>query len=245
MINLFFSPHPDDIALSCCYAVNQVNRKVLVTVFTRSQYAPFADNNEVFKISRIRKNEDLMFAKFTDSSYIPLPFSDTSITIQEKYLAFSEFVHPQEDEISKVINDLLSRYKTANVYIPLAFGIHNDHILVRNLVYNFFISKFSRKQLGRLFFYEDLPYCFQYDYSEIEFYFRSLDIEIKLKNIHSYTYNISTLWSKKRQGCNFYKSQGIIDIWKSIEEYSSTLDINNEYSERYWQILFDHEDKKI
>ncbi|MCP2261258.1 N-acetylglucosaminyl deacetylase, LmbE family [Streptoalloteichus tenebrarius] len=156
------APHPDDIALSVGGWLAGVGPRLrasgwrldLVTVFSRSVYAPFAgdDARDEDAVSLLRLAEDLRFARSQRLRPSALGLPDCSCLGMDDE---SELVAPTATDPRKsIVDDVVARAVagSAVVVAPLAVGGHVDHRLARDAV---------AEALGEIpcLWYEDLPYA--------------------------------------------------------------------------------------
>ncbi|SHF12019.1 PIG-L deacetylase family protein [Streptoalloteichus hindustanus] len=158
------APHPDDIALSVGGWLNQVGPRLraagwwldLVTVFTRSVYAPLAeaDVRGEDAVSRLRLAEDLRFARYQELRYSALGLRDCSCLgmDDERELVAPTDTDPRRSTVDRWVAEAVTG--STVVVAPLAVGGHVDHRLVRHAVDN---------ALGATpcLWYEDLPYALE------------------------------------------------------------------------------------
>jgi LmbE family N-acetylglucosaminyl deacetylase len=161
MIDIFVSPHADDIAYSCFGSIHfSKNEKIIVTVFSLSRYAYNSSKNEIEETTNLRKMEDKRFADAENSRLIFLDFSDTSIYMPKS---------TQDDNIIQQIEDcflkIIVKFEPCNIFIPIAIGWHLDHHRTRNAILSFI--KKHPQFINNIYLYEDLPYAC--DFSAVEY----------------------------------------------------------------------------
>lgn len=226
MTDIFFSPHPDDIAYSCFGAIHTShNKKIIVTVYSVSCYSFNSTLNDVTETTALRKKEDLYFANSENADLMFLDYADSSLTIHnpEKY---------NNSELDHDIHLVITNNSPSNIFLPIAIGWHIDHINLRNIILSFI--KKNKQFVNKVFFYEDLPYACDFTtidyYNEITKLAKLLDIKIS----NPIMIDISTYFELWKKMIKAYKSQYNQDEYRRIFDYKSK---NGSYFERIWEIL--------
>ncbi|MER7848486.1 PIG-L family deacetylase [Kitasatospora sp. NPDC096077] len=165
---LLVAPHPDDIALSVGGWLGALvdadaragrDRSItLLTVFTRSRWAPYAPGAEGLDedgVRKLREAEDAAYAHSLRLSYTALGLPDSSALGMDDDAELNEpdgsaASRAREQEAAEAMRPHLDA--AALVVAPSAVGGHIDHRLVRRAV-----GRCPGPQL-RLW-YEDLPYA--------------------------------------------------------------------------------------
>ncbi len=221
-MNVFISPHLDDIAYSCYGAINNVSfPKLCMVVFSKSCYAFNKVNLEKKdEISAMRLKEEKRFLESLQTELLNLGYDDSSARSKLEIDTAS---------INKDIRAQLLSIGPSSLYAPAGIGWHYDHIIIRNTVLSFwkeFHSSYS------LYLYEDLPYACAYSKEEyikelnkishdnsvsflpvtFDFNKYQLDWENIIKNVYKSQYNEVEFLEMK----NFRESQvPIIErVWK-------------------------------
>jgi LmbE family N-acetylglucosaminyl deacetylase len=166
-MDLFLSPHADDVCFSLGGMLARTGGGILITVFTRSCFAPgltiACEDTSVREqiVTPIRESEDQAFCERVDMSLIRLDLSEPRLRGQPPR------GFPTQDEINRVDEALAPLLGLAvenpgrkvTLYIPAGIGEHRDHIAVAT----FGLRNRSALMNGvRLRFYEDLPYAATY-----------------------------------------------------------------------------------
>jgi hypothetical protein len=149
MLDLFISPHLDDVIFSLgSFILKSINRIIICTVFTK-------------------KNNDIL--KTLEGDYYL--YGDYTTRVREDFKTIYNFkkniiiLHldiPEEmfrvtnDGISNIIhsklNTIINTYSIDSIYFPLAIGYHTDHKLIYET------SLLLRNQ-NNIKYYFDYPYC--------------------------------------------------------------------------------------
>lgn len=160
--SVVLSAHSDDAALSigCLLQLDKTLSPItLVTVFSRSDFAPFENSNDTRHVSEIRSKEDNAFAKSLGCNLIELNFTDARLRNSEKNtrnlfnpnlkipIAIESALITQ---ISKIVNLQNPRYLIG----PLALGNHIDHRILHQAA-----CKVKEPNQMKKWFYEDQPYA--------------------------------------------------------------------------------------
>jgi LmbE family N-acetylglucosaminyl deacetylase len=155
--SLIVSPHPDDAALSLSATIDSLSKKTLITTFDFSKNGIGGDVDTL-----VRQNEDRRFAKTVDANVIFLNEPDSNYRGEKWYnFDFTLRVFDLDRITSKYLNVIESFARPFNLFIPMAFGLHPDHVM------SFYccLCVFSKIQLTEIdiYFYHDLPYFLQED----------------------------------------------------------------------------------
>lgn len=154
--SVYFSPHLDDVAISCparILAERKARKKVLVaTLFTDG--APDAE---------VRKKEDKKAMSLLGVDHVWLGLLDAPWR-NSFYRSFRQIVlesHPDDrifvqERLVPAVCGLLARAKPKRAYFPLAVGTHIDHRLTTAGA----LLPGSMEGRAEVFFYEDRPYVF-------------------------------------------------------------------------------------
>ena len=223
------SPHQDDIALSMTWLLKEIIKKnsnislLLLSCFTRTNFAPGLDDANVDFISNYRYKEDLSYVgKLSSSNFdvrcLDLYDSPLRIEWDERNDIFDPKNYYKENnyEINKytaqLIDSLDDKYNQDTVIFAPIGLMHKDHIITSNAITQVFKEK-------PLIFYEDIPYSFELSIEEI---FKRVEciqqiIDKELNYYRSSDKFIVETWADLLKG---YKSQfsceEIINIGKEI-----------------------------
>jgi len=233
--SIFFSPHIDDVVLSCGGLISKLEEKEILVVTIFSDYSgeiysrhakcylnslKFDNANEYFNS---RKKEEKLAAKILDFDFEWLDFPEAIFRFKKK-LIFNNFFYTKtsklfgsvsrEDKkimpfIRNKIKRILKTYSNtrSKLYFPLGIGNHIDHQILNEIGMDF--------QKNEIFFYEDFPYC-----SEVKNFGRHLkskkvflsekDLKTKLKAITAYKSQLKPLFKDTKTLRNifvkFYKN---------------------------------------
>lgn len=240
----FFSPHFDDAIFSCGGTIlNHLELGDEVSVITIFSAIPdyknlskfssnFVSSNWVEK--RISENFgvlsnlnvkiinldflDAIFRKNDLGEYICLSWSDVFLKNDNNYKKESDlFVLIKE----KVINILESNPDI--IYFPLSIGGHIDHVLINKIAQELNLQS----RILNVYYYEDLPYASylletnkllsNYSIKKIE----KINIDKKIFLVTAYQVGLGV------------GSDSLL-ITSSIKEYSTKINNNNSYFERFW-----------
>lgn len=223
MVDLFISPHPDDIAYSCYGRWHDsLYQKKLLTVFSSSCYAyDSVCVGQCKKISAERQQEDLKFAQMGEAMLTHLDFEDSSMR-KNIYIDSSDIYHLLCEEILKT--------GPCNIYAPLSITWHHDHIIVRHSVFRYL---HEHTHDGDVFLYEDLPYVCDYlkeQYLEeitrisesLHYVFQPIYISLN-QNIQRWKHIVKEV----------YKSQFNQKEYLKMLQYKRSI---NGYTERLWKL---------
>ena len=238
---IFFSPHFDDVALSCGGFVWELTTKGdRVTIWTICAGEPVIDTLSPFamelhkrwgiggEVVRQRKNEDVIACQRIGA--IPRYFQITDcIYRQDKN---GSFLYPSEDSIFgdmhqedqywiDYLRDQLSGINDRNIQIvcPLAIGRHIDHRLVRKAV----------EILGKnTLYYADYPYVLKHFALQIQWKNQDLipkmfqisegGLTAWIEAVAAYTSQISSFWddqaSMERAIRDYAGEEAKIRLWE-------------------------------
>lgn len=200
------SPHPDDAALSVggtlamIAALPSRQRLDLITVFTRSVYAPGLDDGTRTEavVSAVRLREEARFAAEVNAELHVLDLPDASLRgyddETERGAVLDEDRAP--DLLASRLCDVTERLRPTVLWCPLALGGHVDHVLVRDAV-----VAIARKGMN-LVFYEDVPYAAEIGEDALLSYVRVLSFDMEPVLI-----DISDVWRTKLSLLRGYLSQ--------------------------------------
>ncbi len=160
---LIFSPHcAFSLGGSLAY-LRKAGGIELVTIFTRSSYAPKARYTDEETINAVRREEEYLFVKKSDIMVTYLDFPDSSLRgYDDQTEALADPAQdPVRNEVQAVIKDIIRRSPACLVFGPLGVGNHIDHLIVRDA-----IASCGGKAMSILY-YEELPYAAEVELAEI------------------------------------------------------------------------------
>lgn len=162
---LVLSPHYDDAAFSLGLSIAcwlQCGHTItVVNCFTRSEYAPYADdvhlhpNDRMSRVTALRQKEDETWRRLYKGKLqtLALGLKDAPlrlhIDVQE---VCAHEVNPADKAFAK-IRRAIEQTKAQALLIPLALGQHVDHLTTRDA------ALLARGPDLPCAFYEDLPYA--------------------------------------------------------------------------------------
>lgn len=176
--HLFFSPHIDDVILSCGGLISNLSNKesvLIITVFTKAtdekisnlgkEFIKLCGFNSAKSLFDSRKEEEERVAKFLKYDYLFLDYADAAFRFHS-YFIFKKLLYPKGcfskvssndsiliKDIKVHIHNILKKIsnKKCSVYFPLGIGEHADHQILKQIG----LSTKSKN----IFYYEDFPYC--------------------------------------------------------------------------------------
>lgn len=229
---LFFSPHPDDIALSAFASMLRVPPGVpwaLISVFTQScwEFVLPVDRTRAFAVTSRRLEEDLCFARAWGASLVHLGFRDTSLRlspgVEDRRPSAADPLFPA---VQAALRDVLENEAPDVVcHVPLGISGHVDHLMVRDSILAL------RGGARGVVFYEDLPYCEQYTEEEIAAYVRALGL-----GLAPHLLDLGAEWPAKVKAMRLYESQLEAKTIPVIERYARRLGAGRGMAERVWKV---------
>ncbi len=145
-MNIFISPHPDDVVLSCGGRLLKEKNNLVINIFCRSYDNP-TDWDLICGLKRSPMNRRVV----EDKNIL------NKIGVESIHLDFFDNAHYEDEgkirpkqEVDKIfgrIEKTRSRYPNADLFFPAGIN-HPDHILLAGM----------GKSLGADLYYEDLPY---------------------------------------------------------------------------------------
>lgn len=233
------SPHSDDAALSIGGILSKYQNDVDITIFTLTGPSRCAGTcsslyGDIPKITRIRKNEDILCAQFLGARLVCADIEDGEMYVDNFGVCWADQIMstPDDHRINLFYSSMGSFFdKTSppnRVFCPIAAGAHVDHAATHAAFSSLARERHSYFSKTRIFFYEDLPYC-QYEYDKL---ISRID---DIKGIKSHIVPIDP--SKKKNTIIPYQSQYFVDqIFFDIFTYSENLiPESKNMVERIWE----------
>jgi LmbE family N-acetylglucosaminyl deacetylase len=224
MQTIILEPHFDDAAYSMTGLLLSgvvPADALIVTVFTRSQFAPYATASGLEQISALRYEEHEKFCERMAMNHCSLGYDEAPQRGWSMDDIFdNRYGNDTEPDLKQqIMYDLVSLdegYMPDAVFAPLGICGHTDHLLVRECAEAVFPLKMS--------YYEDLPYAGEIPFVEYA------DWIIKLtKGLHPQTNrNIATL-PARIELLKLYTSQVAEKDIRSVRNY-----IGMHQGERFW-----------
>jgi LmbE family N-acetylglucosaminyl deacetylase len=233
------SPHSDDAALSIGGVLSKYHNDVDITIFTLTGPSRCAGTcsslyGDTPKITRIRKNEDILCAQYLGAGLVCADIEDGEMYVDNFGVCWGDQIMstPDDHRINLFYSSISSFFdKTSppdRVFCPIAAGAHVDHAATHVAFSSYAREKESYFSKTRIFFYEDLPYC-QYEYDKL------LSRIDDMEAIKSHIVPIDL--SKKKNTIIPYQSQYFVDkICLDISLYSKNIITkSNKAFERIWE----------
>lgn len=159
---IVLSPHSDDAALSvgCILEYNSALHPItIVTIFSRSDFAPLANVADENGASTVRSIEDRNFANLIDCDLIELGYHDAklrlySLDIETLFDLDRPIDKDLANEIARSVEEIVSVFNPSTLLCPLGIGGHIDHRTVRRAV-----KSLHRRPKLTILYYEDQPYA--------------------------------------------------------------------------------------
>ncbi|MFA5856776.1 MAG: PIG-L family deacetylase [Candidatus Pacearchaeota archaeon] len=233
--SIIFSPHSDDTVLSTGGRIltNYENESFSVlNIFSTCAFSilPELKNpKEITKLNNLEENEALgRLGINVEFMYLPEVLlrgykhwnspPDSNKEIQTKTLITSKI-----KELSKIAK---------RVYFPLGVGNHTDHILVNQIALESY--KFLKGNV-EVFFYEDIPYAFEFNGVEK----KVGDLQNALgESLEEVVSDISPEIMTKSSLIGIYKTQYDEKYIKMIADYSESISkTKGVFHERAWKII--------
>ncbi|TKC87279.1 PIG-L family deacetylase [Trinickia terrae] len=163
---LYLSPHRDDIAYSLAGRVLSARGPrgagIAVTVFTRSDFAPYARAGlTADEITQLRALEEARACRALNLETMALPFAEAPLRGYGSDALFVDEAAALRDPIVDTLAErfaaLHAQLKPCAVYAPLGIGGHVDHLVTRAA------AQIAFGPHCPLPLYEDLPYAGELD----------------------------------------------------------------------------------
>jgi LmbE family N-acetylglucosaminyl deacetylase len=235
------SPHSDDAALSIGGILSKYQNDVDITIFTLTGPSRCAGTcsslyGDIPKITRIRKNEDILCARYLGAGIVCGDIDDGEMYVDNSGVCWADQIMstPDDHRINLFYSSIDCFFDKISppdrVFCPIAAGAHVDHAATHAAFSLYMTAKKSYFSNARIFFYEDLPYC-QYEYDKL--LSRIDDVE----GIKSHIVPIDI--SKKKNTIIPYQSQYFVDqIYTDIAIYCDKIvPESNNYFERIWEYI--------
>jgi deacetylase len=229
---LFFSPHPDDIALAAFASLLRVSPggpRALISVFTQScwEFVLPVDRTRALAVTSRRLEEDLRFARFCGADLVHLGFRDTSLRlspgVEDRRPSAADPLFPA---VGAALRSLLENEAPDVVcHVPLGISGHVDHLMVRDAVLAL------RGDARGVVFYEDLPYCERHTEEEIAAFVRALGL-----GLAPHLLELGAEWPAKVKAMRLYESQLEAKTIPAIERYARRLGAGRGMAERVWKV---------
>jgi len=252
--HIYFSPHLDDVVLSCgggIYTQVRSGQRVLVVSFFAD--SPQEDDFNAYTLElkerwggaadpvAVRRSEDLAALKLLKVDALHLPFLDCvyrqDTDTGEVYYPTVEHIfgdgHPAEGQLHRaLLAALVERVdglSAATLYAPLTVGHHVDHILVQRMAFAL------TGQGHKVRFYEDFPYA-----GKTEAIRAALDTLPDVCWSKETTCFDEQALAAKGEAVACYTSQ-ISTFWADLKEMRAALRAQallvggDRYGENYWQ----------
>ena len=250
-LDLYVSPHLDDVVLSCGGRVAASGREersaVVVTVFAAptplQPPTPFA--REYHKMMGIvedpfrRRSEDRaslevlaaqpVHLQHLDCIYRIRPDGTPLVNDEPDIFRFSEAEEqPLIEKVTADLIEVISQTEADKVFVPLALGWHRDHVLTRHVAER---AVQLAKGSPRLQYYEDIPYAIEaphdlpeatQDMSAEVFDLTSTEMAARLEAISRYVSQEEILW---------HDGGGLLP---AIRKYATRVG-DGTPAERYWR----------
>lgn len=229
--HLFFSPHPDDIALGCFASLLRVppgEPRAIITVFSQScwEFVLPVVPQRALAVSTRRLEEDLRFARAHGADWVPLGFRDTSLRLPPGAEDRSPSDRdPLRFSVEAALRPLLEDGAPEAVcHVPLGISGHVDHLLVRDTVLAL------RGGPRNIVFYEDLPYCERHGEAEISAFVHGLGLELSPCLL-----DLTRDWPAKLRALRMYESQMEPATIPAVERHARRLGAGQGMAERVWK----------
>jgi LmbE family N-acetylglucosaminyl deacetylase len=226
---LFFSPHPDDIAYSAFGSLWPAapHEPFLITVFSQScwTFRSPIDSALRFHVTAARREEDIRFAAFCGARLAHLGYPDSSLRCG---IAGSEYARrPAEDplfgEVRSAIAEIVRAAPGATLHAPLGTSRHVDHLMVRDAI----LDVAARHPIV---LFEDLPYSDAWTDEEIRTHAASIGAPVALVT------DITSIWPAKVHAIGLYESQLEADTIERIRHHALRVGSHRARCERNWPV---------
>lgn len=222
-MDLYVSPHLDDVVLSCGGRLAAGRREgrsaVVASVFAaptpRKLVTPFARSyHEMMRIGYdpfLRRREDcealrllgaqLVHLEYLDCIYRTHPDGLPLVTQEPDIFGFDD-IEEQElvQSVTKDLHELMIRADARRVFLPLALGWHRDHVLTRCA------AERALQRVGqgiRILYFEDVPYVLEAPGDLVDatrgmsretFSLTEAELDVRLEAISRYGSQQDILW---------------------------------------------------
>jgi LmbE family N-acetylglucosaminyl deacetylase len=234
------SPHSDDAAYSLAGLIRHCHDLgtpiTIVTVFSRSAYAPRLLFRGRDRVTRIRRLEDERFAATVAPGCQMRWLDEPDARLRQDYRgAEAHTSRPLTAGDRALIGKLALAFHTlidvnATVCLPLGVGGHVDHLIVRDAGLGL-----ARTGGDSLYFYEDLPYAAGYTPSEMKAWVQRATFAGATPLVPHFVAFPGLLACKERAlGC--YPSQVTSKVLNNVLRHARQLGGTNEPAERVWRL---------
>lgn len=231
--NAFISPHDDDVPFSLGAAVldGRFGSGIVVTVFSRSNCTIDDRDDDVARVTELRKKENEEFFCSLEVSlelhYLDRLDAPLRLGIRDERVFDAVSPASDEEEAECLCVALRQMLQWAGVlFAPLGLGGHVDHVLVHKAACTFTRDGWATA------FYEDLPYAARMEPADIERIVKDTQSKIgqplRALNIRS-----CSDASRKRRALCAYKSQIDQRMIDEILSYGQRLG-GASIAERLW-----------
>jgi len=147
-IDLFLSPHPDDLVYSAfAEIIERRNKRAAVVFFNASRFTRWGIlPKNLVTIMRTIEEVLILSSLGLRTSFLWLEDSSTRSAEVDK------------DEVAFSLDKFRGRVRS--LFCPLALTGHPDHVMVRNVAVDYWLRCRNRPRIS---FYEDLPYAARID----------------------------------------------------------------------------------
>jgi len=160
------SPHSDDAALSLSGTLRWLAARgetlEVLTCFSMSAFAGNASVHGAEAVTRLRREEDRAFVRMVDArcaaAWLDFPDAPLRGVPYDALFSSQELTEEGQHLAATLAASLQARLDpSCALFVPLGFGSHIDHLIVRSAGLQLLERGFSR-----VFLYEDLPYAALY-----------------------------------------------------------------------------------
>ncbi|RBL92469.1 PIG-L deacetylase family protein [Chitinophaga flava] len=224
MSTLILEPHFDDTAYSMAGLLLSgviSADTTIVTIFSRSAFAPYSALSDTEKISALRYTEHKHFCKKIAVRAHVLEYDEALLrgwSISNIFDHTCDIDHEKQlkQRISSDLAMLNETLRPAEVYSPLGICGHIDHILVRQCAEQVFPLKIK--------YYEELPYAGEIRQEEYTHWISKLT-----KDLYPQINTDISVLEQRLSLLRFYRSQVTEKDITSVRKY-----MNMHQGERFW-----------
>lgn len=224
MITLILEPHFDDTAYSMSGLLLSgviATDPLIVTVFSQSTFAPYADASGQEQVSVLRYAEHDLFCKKIAArtqvlGYPEAPLRGWAINNIFDHRYGNDHERHLKQQIVADLEQLNEQHRPAQVYVPLGICGHIDHVLVRACAEQVFPSVIK--------YYEDLPYAGEIPSDEYNNWIKQLT-----GGLYPVTNSDTSTLEERIELLRYYESQVADKDIASVRKY-----VNIHQGERFW-----------